>query len=140
VCGDLEASLAFYTSLGFHEAARFTTDKADGSHLRIDGPVAMDEVVLRAPGGGEVLLILVGFRTPSGVPAPPRPANALGIWRAAFVVTNLDAAAATLSDLGVETISDPVSMAMGPGLPQLRFVCFRGPDAEVIELIEQPSI
>ena len=27
-------------------------------------------------------------------------------------------------------------MAMGPGLPELRFVCLRGPDDEVIELIE----
>jgi len=29
-------------------------------------------------------------------------------------------------------------MAMGPGLPELDFVCLRGPDYEVIELIEQP--
>ena len=33
----------------------------------------------------------------------------------------------------------PVTMAMGPGLPSLRFVCFRGPDDEVVELIEQPT-
>ena len=41
--------------------------------------------------------------------------------------------------LGIETISAPVTMAMGPGLPELRFVCFRGPDDEVVELIEQPA-
>jgi hypothetical protein len=28
---------------------------------------------------------------------------------------------------------------MGPGLPTLRFVCLRAPNAEVIELIEQPT-
>jgi hypothetical protein len=30
-------------------------------------------------------------------------------------------------------------MSMGPGLPELRFVCFAGPDGEVLELIEQPA-
>jgi len=139
VCRDLDASLAFYTSLGFLETATFKSENDDGAHLRIDGSVAMKEVVLRAPGGGDVLLILVGFRTPRCKPAPPRPANALGMWRAAFLVANLDRAVATLAELGIETISEPLSMAMGPGLPELRFVCFRGPDAEVIELIEQPS-
>ena len=31
-------------------------------------------------------------------------------------------------------------MAMGPGLPELRFLCFAGPDGEVLELIEQPAL
>jgi catechol 2,3-dioxygenase-like lactoylglutathione lyase family enzyme len=140
VCRELETSLAFYSELGFREVARFTSDNADGAHLRIKGPVAMDEVVLRPPGGGDVVLILVAFRKPGCVPARPRPANTLGMWRAAFLVADVDLAAAMLADRGIETISQPVSMAMGPGLPELRFLCFRGPDAEVIELIEQPSI
>ena len=38
-----------------------------------------------------------------------------------------------------DTISAPVTMAMGPNLPTLRFVCFHGPDDEVLELIEQPA-
>jgi catechol 2,3-dioxygenase-like lactoylglutathione lyase family enzyme len=136
---DLVASHAFYASLGFREVARFTSDKPDGAHLRIDGPVVMEEVVLLAPGGGDVMLILVGFRTPTCGPAVPRAANTLGMWRAAFLVADLDAAVGTLSAAGITTISPAVSMAMGPGLPELRFVCFRGPDAEVLELIEQPS-
>jgi catechol 2,3-dioxygenase-like lactoylglutathione lyase family enzyme len=139
-CRDLDASLAFYTTLGLREVARFATDNSDGSDLRIHGPVAMDEVVLVAPGGGDVLLILVGFRKPRCAVAPARPANALGMWRAAFLVADVDAAVTTLAEHGIETISQPVDMAMGPGLPELRFVCFRGPDAEVIELIEQPSV
>lgn len=139
-CRDLDASLAFYARLGFREVARFASENPDAAHLRIDGPVAMDEVVLSPPGGGEVMLILVGFRAPSCAPAPARPANAIGMWRAAFLVADLDAAFATLAEQHIEAISEPVSMSMGPGLPELRFVCFRGPDAEVIELIEQPSI
>jgi catechol 2,3-dioxygenase-like lactoylglutathione lyase family enzyme len=139
-CRDLDASYAFYTSLGFREVARFASEKPDGAHLRINGPLAMEEVVLRAPGGGDVLLILVGFRTPACVAAPPRAANTLGIWRAALLVADLDAAVEALAAKAIPTISAPVSMAMGPGLPELRFVCFRGPDAEVTEFIQQPSL
>ena len=60
-------------------------------------------------------------------------------WRTAFLVSDLDAAVGELARLQIETISEPVAMEMGPGLPTLRFMCFRGPDAEVVELIEQPS-
>ena len=139
VCRDLDASLAYYEALGFREVARFATDTPDGAQLRIRGAVAMDEVVLAAPGGGDVLLILVGFRRPKCALAPRRAANALGVWRAAFLVADVDAAVATLAEHRIATMSQPVAMAMGPGFPELRFVCFRGPDAEVIELIEQPS-
>jgi catechol 2,3-dioxygenase-like lactoylglutathione lyase family enzyme len=138
-CADLDRSRAFYRSLGFREIARYPSENPDGSHLRVDGPVAMDEVVLAAPGGGEVLMMLVGFRIPQCVAAAPRAANTLGMWRAAFLVADLDAAVAELARQGVETISAPVSMEMGPNLPKLRFVCFRGPDGEVLELIEQPA-
>jgi catechol 2,3-dioxygenase-like lactoylglutathione lyase family enzyme len=139
-CRDLDASYAFYRALGFREAARFASDNPSGAHLRIEGAAAMEEIVLLAPGGGDVLFILVGFRTPACEPVEPRPANSLGMWRAAFLVADLDAATATLAQNEIATISDPVRMAMGPGLPDLRFVCFRGPDAEVLELIEQPSL
>ena len=138
-CADLDRSRAFYRSLGFREVARYPSDNPDGSHLRIDGPVAMDEVVLAAPGGGDVLVMLAGFRTPRCVEAGPRDANTLGMWRAAFLVADLDAAVAELARLRVDTISAPVTMAMGPNLPTLRFVCFRGPDDEVLELIERPA-
>ena len=72
-------------------------------------------------------------------PSAPRAANTLGMWRAAFLVADLDAAVAELTRSAIDTISAPVTMAMGPGLPTLRFVCFRGPDDEVLELIEQPA-
>jgi catechol 2,3-dioxygenase-like lactoylglutathione lyase family enzyme len=137
-CADLARSRAFYSSLGMQEVASFASERDDGTHMRIDGPVAMEEVVLAAPGGGDVFLILVGFRTPAVVEVPLRPAHALGLWRAAFLVPDLDAAVAGLAGLGIATLSEPAAMAMGPGLPDLRFVCFRGPDDEVLELIEQP--
>jgi len=137
-CAHLEQSLAFYRALGFTEVARFAPEPDDAAHLHIDGPAAFDEVMLAAPGGGEVHLILVGFRAPTVVPAPARAANTLGMWRLAMLVGDLDHSCAQLAELGIETISPPVAMAMGAGLPVLRFVCFAGPDREVLELIEQP--
>jgi glyoxylase I family protein len=105
-CADLERSRAFYRSLGFREIAQYPSDNPDGSHLRIDGPVAMDEVVLTAPDEhGEVLVMLVGFRAPRCEPAAPRAANTIGMWRAAFLVADLDAAVAELARLRVDTIS-----------------------------------
>jgi catechol 2,3-dioxygenase-like lactoylglutathione lyase family enzyme len=138
-CANLDRSLAFYLSLGFREVARYPSDNPDGAHLRLDGPVAMVEIVLAAPGGGEVMFMLIGFRTPAVEITAPRAANTLGMWRCAFMVADLDAAVGALGDRQITTISEPVSLAMGPGLPTLRFVCFRGPDGEVVELIEQPA-
>ncbi len=138
-CLDLEGSVAFYRSLGFRELARFPSTNESGAHLHVDGPVAMHEVLMRAPGGGDVHLMLVGFDVPAVVRGASRPANALGMWRTALVVPDLAAAVAGLRAAGVALLSEPQSMSMGTGLPELRFVCFRGPDAEVIELIEQPA-
>ena len=137
-CADLERSVDFYRDLGFVERARFPSASESGSHLHIEGAVAMREVLMTAPGGGDVNLMLVGFDQPAVQPGVPRPANALGMWRCALLVADLDRAVAALRSADVELLSDPQSMAMGPGLPELRFVCLRGPDYEVIELIEEP--
>jgi glyoxylase I family protein len=139
-CSDLERSVDFYLRMGFRELARIPSRSSSGAHLRIDGPVSMDEVLLEAPGAGEVHLMLAGFERPEVRATAVRPANALGLWRVALVLPELDRAVAAMRDLGAELLSDPQSMSMGPGLPELQFVCFRGPDDEVIELIEQPVV
>jgi catechol 2,3-dioxygenase-like lactoylglutathione lyase family enzyme len=136
-CADLDRSVAFYATLGFREAARFPSSSADAAHLRVNGPLAMTEVMMVAPAGGEVSLMLVGFERPAVQPGGPRSANTLGMWRTALVLPELDRAVAVLAAAGIELLSPPQTMAMGPGLPDLRFVCLRGPDDEVIELIEQ---
>jgi glyoxylase I family protein len=138
-CSDLERSVAFYRALGFRELARFPSARDSAPHLRVDGPVSMLEVLMRAPGPGDVHLMLVGFDEPAVARGAPRAANALGMWRTALLLPELEPAVAALRAAEVELISEPRSMAMGPGLPELQFVCFRGPDHEVIELIEQPA-
>jgi len=138
-CADLDRSIAFYRQLGFRDRARFPSSNDDGTHWRIAGPVEMEEVLLRAPTKSEMSIMLVGFSTPRPRPAEARPANTIGMWRTALLVTDIDAAFAELGRLGITPFSAPTTMAMGPGLPELRFVCFAGPDGEVLELIEQPG-
>jgi catechol 2,3-dioxygenase-like lactoylglutathione lyase family enzyme len=138
-CSDLERSVAFYASLGFRERARFPTTTSAAPHLHVDGPVTMVEVLMTAPGRGEVHLMLVGFVQPAVRATTPRPANALGMWRIALLLPDLDRAVAALRAADIELMSDAQAMSMGPGLPELRFVCFRGPDHEVVELIEAPT-
>jgi catechol 2,3-dioxygenase-like lactoylglutathione lyase family enzyme len=121
-CADFDASLAFYRALGSRDAT---------------GESAGVRVLLDAPGGGPVRLGIDAATTPDG--GAPRAANTLGIWRTALLVADLDAAVVRLRAAGIALLSDPQAMAMGPGVPDLRFVCFRGPDHEVIELIESPS-
>jgi len=138
-CSVLQRSVAFYTALGFRELARFPSTSDSAPHLRVDGPVSMVEVLMRAPGPSDVHLMLVGFDQPIVRPNAPRSANAVGLWRTALLLPELDRAVSALRDAKIELLSEPQTMSMGPGLPDLRFVCLRGPDHEVIELIEQPS-
>ncbi len=154
-CARLDRSVAFYTDLGFREAHRFPSQGDDGAHLRLPGPYVMEEVVLVAPGGGDVILVLVGFPD-RPVPRPAesvrtgeagdgdghghaRPLHALGMARLAALVPDLTAAATTFDALGLGPISPPTPMTMGPGLPDLSVMCVRGPDGEVLELIETPT-
>lgn len=139
VCDDLARACDFYAALGFRELAGFTSERDSDSPLGLPGRVVMNEVVFAAPGGGELSVILVGFDEPGAVHAPPRAAHTLGIYRAALVVPDLDAACAALGAMGVATMSAPAHMEMGPGVPALRFVCLPGPSGEVLELIEQPG-
>jgi catechol 2,3-dioxygenase-like lactoylglutathione lyase family enzyme len=139
-CTDLERSVEFYGRLGFTAARRFHSQGDDGAHLRLAGPYAMEEVVLVAPGGGELLLILTVFEPPHRrEPTPPRPLNALGIARMAALVPDLAAVDGAGLDPDVLPLSPPAPMNMGPGLPDLSVMCFRGPDGEVVELIEDPT-
>ena len=63
-CADLEHSVGFYATLDSAELARFPSTRDTGDHLRIAGPLSMVEVLMGAPGGGEVHLMLAGFEQP----------------------------------------------------------------------------
>jgi catechol 2,3-dioxygenase-like lactoylglutathione lyase family enzyme len=138
VCADLERSVGWYERLGFRQVARFPSAGSDGSALHIAGGYEFEEVLMRPPGGGAASVMLVGFANPAPIVDAPRAANTLGIWRVAYLVADLDERCAAIRAAGIALLSAPVTMAMGAGLPELRFVCVRGPDGEVLELIERP--
>jgi catechol 2,3-dioxygenase-like lactoylglutathione lyase family enzyme len=73
-----------------------------------------------------------------GAQPAPAAANTVGIWRLALGTDDIDADVAALTGAGVRCVSATAEMSMGPGLPDLRFVLFPGPDGEMLELIERP--
>jgi catechol 2,3-dioxygenase-like lactoylglutathione lyase family enzyme len=115
-CSDLDASQAFYRDvLGWSPSAHSTF--CDGR-------------------GPEVFSIEL-----TSVPVAPRPrvATDLGIYRLAMLTDDLDHDYDTLTAARVRPYSPPVRLDMGPGMPELRAVCFPDPDGTTFELIEQPA-
>ena len=74
-----------------------------------------------------------------GTGRAPAAANTLGPWRMALGTADVDADVEWLKRAGIPCLSEPVDMAMGPGLPVLRFVLFSDPDGTMLELIERPG-
>ncbi len=70
---------------------------------------------------------------------PPAPANRIGIFRMAMLTDDLDGRYRRLVERGVPCLSPPATLRMGPGLPPLRALLFRGPDGNGLELIEPPG-
>jgi catechol 2,3-dioxygenase-like lactoylglutathione lyase family enzyme len=84
------------------------------------------------PLGGFISLVEERDAAPA-----PRAANTVGIFRLALATDDIDADVAALAAAGVQCVSAPAELSMGPGLPDLRFVLFPGPDGEMLELIER---
>jgi catechol 2,3-dioxygenase-like lactoylglutathione lyase family enzyme len=115
-CSDLERSQAFYGDvLGLSRSA--DTTFCDGR-------------------GPEVFSIEL-----TTVPVAPRPrvATDLGLYRLAMLTDDLDRDYDALTAANVRPYSPPLTLDMGPGLPELRAVFFPDPDGTTFELIEQPT-
>jgi len=135
VVEDLEAAKAFFAELGM-ELEGETTVEGDwvGQVVGLDD-VRADIVMLRTPDGhGRVEL--TKFHTPPAVRAEPEsaPANALGIRRIMFAVTDIDDVVARLRNHGAELVGE---IAQYKDIYRLCFL--RGPEAIIIGLAEQLS-
>jgi len=135
VVEDLEAAQAFFTELGMEvEGETQVEGPWVGSVIGLDD-VRADITMMRTPDGhGRVEL--TRFHTPPAVRAEPEnaPANALGIRRIMFAVTDIDDVVARLRRHGGELVRE---IAQYEDYYRLCFM--RGPEGIIIGLAERLS-
>jgi len=135
VVEDLEAAKAFFTELGMEvEGETQVEGPWVGSVIGLDD-VRADITMMRTPDGhGRVEL--TRFHTPPAVRTEPEnaPANALGIRRIMFAVTDIDDVVARLRRHGGELVRE---IAQYEDYYRLCFM--RGPEGIIIGLAEQLS-
>jgi lactoylglutathione lyase len=112
---DIEATLRFYRALGFEERGRLNFDTAYNVYLGL-------------PGGGDVLELTVNVDRD----APYELGD--GYNHIALAVEDIDAALATLAELGVEPERPPYQPGGRDDLPRIAFVA--DPDGYRVELID----
>jgi catechol 2,3-dioxygenase-like lactoylglutathione lyase family enzyme len=135
VVEDLEAAKAFFAELGMElEGETQVEGPWVDSVVGLDG-VRADIAMLRTPDGhGRVEL--TRFHTPPAVRTEPEnaPANALGLRRIMFAVSDLDDVVARLRNHGAELLRE---IAQYEDVYRLCFM--RGPEGIIIGLAEQLS-
>ena len=135
VVEDLEGAKAFFTELGMEVEGETTVEGPwAGQVIGLDD-VRADITMMRTPDGhGRVEL--TRFHTPPAVRAEPEnaPANALGIRRIMFTVTDIDDVVARLRRHGGELVRE---IAQYEDYYRLCFM--RGPEGIIIGLAEQLS-
>jgi catechol 2,3-dioxygenase-like lactoylglutathione lyase family enzyme len=135
VVEDLEAAKAFFAELGMELDGETTVEGPwAGSVVGLDD-VRADIAMMRTPDGhGRVELSK--FHRPQAVRAGPEsaPANALGIRRIMFAVTDIDDVVARLRNHGAELVGE---IAQYEDSYRLCFV--RGPEGILVGLAEQLS-
>jgi catechol 2,3-dioxygenase-like lactoylglutathione lyase family enzyme len=140
-CSNLERSLEFYVGvLGCSVKHRFAPGPSDGAALRLGPEVEWEMAYVDDPSDtGTFALDLVEWKRPrSDGPAYPS-ANHLGIYRMAFFTDDIDRDHDALQRAGVECVTPPAGLEMGPGIPSLRALLFPDPDGTMLELIESPN-
>jgi glyoxylase I family protein len=140
-CRDLDRSVAFYADvLGFNPLARFAPGPTDGAGVRLGPDVEWEMEYLDDPRRvGAFAVDLTQWRRPEPEGAPYASANNLGIYRMALLTDDIDRDHAELRDRGVQCLSPPADLDMGPRLPALRALLFLDPDGTALELIEAPA-
>jgi catechol 2,3-dioxygenase-like lactoylglutathione lyase family enzyme len=133
VVEDLEAVKAFFAELGMELEGETTVQGP-----WVDGVVGLDgvraDIAMMAAPDGRGRVELTKFHTPPAVRSEPEdaPANALGIRRIMFAVTDLDDVLARLRRHGGELLRE---ISQYEDVYRLCFV--RGPEGIIIGLAEQ---
>jgi len=142
-CSDLAISVPWYERILGLTVAGTTTVTASGP--RFVSPdehprVRVATLAVRDQGQMFELCLERWQQTPGTRPAPQH-ANHVGLFRLAFMVSDIDESYRVLLGHGVECIGPPVTLDMGPEIPiaGLRALFFRDPDGTCLELIETPT-
>jgi catechol 2,3-dioxygenase-like lactoylglutathione lyase family enzyme len=128
-CSDLARSLDWYqANLGLEEVGRETTG-ATASATLVHGSMPSFRIELRE------------WRDPTPVGRPYESANHVGIYRMAFIVADCHVGHDGLAANGVEGLTPPVWLDMGPEVPidGLWAIFFPDPDGTCLELIGQTA-
>jgi catechol 2,3-dioxygenase-like lactoylglutathione lyase family enzyme len=138
-CRDLDRSTRYYADvIGLTMLASLPAQPRPGARFRLARDVEFQTALLQDPATGFVVE-LVEWLTPTSAEVAPRRANDLGIFRMASLTDDIDADYDILDEAGVDCYAPPATMAMGPGLPEVRVLFWDDPDGACLELIETPS-
>jgi catechol 2,3-dioxygenase-like lactoylglutathione lyase family enzyme len=142
-CSDLDRSVRYYADvIGLTPLTVLPASRQPSRLFRLqgdgDGTVGLRGALLQDPASGFVVE-LIEWIDPTSRPSALRRANELGIFRMAWTTEDIDADYDVLDEAGVECYAPPVTMAMGPGLPELRVLFWNDPDGGCLELIEAPT-
>ena len=140
-CSDLDRSTEFYGDiLGFKPLARFAPGPRDESALGLGPDCEWEMGYLDDPRGAFAFAVdLVEWKQPKPEGTPYAAANNLGIYRMALITDDIDRDYEALQSHGVQCVSPPARLEMGPGIPELRALLFPDPDGSMLELIEAPT-
>jgi catechol 2,3-dioxygenase-like lactoylglutathione lyase family enzyme len=140
-CRDLSASIEWYERvLGLTPGEKSEAGEGAGDAFGLEGEVAWESRFVRPPGR-EFGIQLWQWLRPGPVGEPYPSANHLGLYRMAFLVTDMQEAHAELLAQGA-TCPEPVWLDMGPDIPidGLWACFFPDPDGACLELIESPRL
>ncbi len=143
-CSDLGRTRDWYLgNFGFETVGQPSSASRDGRFMGHDGPYEVENQLLALPGGARVFTLgLEHWKSPQSVGRPYPVANHVGIFRMAFMVDDAHACHDQLLANGVDLLSPPVWLDMGPEVPidGLWALFFRDPDGTCVELIQAPVV
>lgn len=134
-CSNFDRSRTFYEMLGFKMLMPVLPDGAGD----VAAAVGMESykvhgALLKHPSG--TVIDLLEWQQPLDEEPPYKNMNHLGLARAAFLSSDIEADVAELRAAGVQFLSAVPGAVAGPNGTTTRFICFRDPDGTVLELVD----
>jgi len=134
-CRDFDRSRQFYELLGFELLSPVPAEglgsvaRAVGfDHYKVKG------ALMKHPS--RIVIDLLEWLEPPVPDSSIQPLNAVGIARIALITSDIDADIDCLKEAGVELVSDHPGVAEGPQGSPVRFICFKDPDGNTLELVQ----